>query len=194
VAAVLSTVVGEVIMSTSTVARVIGALFLSAFLLYGGGSAVLSSTAGPLLLLANSVAVVAIGVLVQRLVAQPAYLVARGAEGVLLAVGVVFLLLREPFSTDANNACYQVAMLALGLGSLPFIRALRRADLIPGWLATWGLLGYGVFTLGATAELLGYGIGLACSVPGGLWELTFGGYLMARGASVRRISVPRPIH
>lgn len=130
-------------------------------------------------------AVVAIGVLAQRLVVVPAYLAARVAEGVLLAVGVVFLLLRAPFSEDANDAAYQVAMIALGVGSLPFVLALRRAGLVPGLLAAWGLLGYAVFALGAAAEVLGYGVGLACSVPGGLWELTFGVFLLVRGVPER---------
>src|SRR5690349_19916212 len=143
---------------------IVGALFLCAFLLYGSGSALVETTPGTLLLLANSVAVVAVGLLAQRLVTAPSYLVARVCEALFLAVGVVFLLLRAPFSTDANTLCYQVAMVALGLGSLPFCRAMGRAGLIPGWLATWGTVGYGVFALGAVAELLGYGIGLVCSI------------------------------
>lgn len=184
-------------MSTTTIGRVIGALFLSAFGLYGGGSALAGSEstveAGALLMLANCVAVAAIGVLALRLVRSNAYLVARAGEAVLLAVGVVFVLIRAPFSADANDYCYQLAMVSLGLGSLPFCAALRREGLVPSWLAVWGMVGYVVFALGAIAEILGYAVGVALSVPGGLFELTFGALLLARGLPLRGTRGDRPV-
>jgi hypothetical protein len=182
-------------MSTTTIGRLIGALFLGAFAFYlaGGALAESGSTlgAGALLMFANSVAVAAIGVLALRVIgpAGPAYLVARVAEAVLLTVGIVFLLTREPFATAANGYCFQLAMLSLGLGSLPFCTALRREGLVPGWLAVWGVVGYAVFALGAAAEILGHSVGVVLSAPGGLFEVTLGALLLVRGLPTRRPAV-----
>jgi hypothetical protein len=174
-------------MSTRMIGRVIGALFLGAFALYGGGAALAGSAstveAGALLIVANCVAVVTIGVLAFRVLGTAAvpYLVGRAGEAALLAVGAVFLLARTPFADDVAEYSYQLAMLSVGIGSLTFCEALRRSGLVPSWLALWGLVGYAVFALGAAAEILGYAVGVALSVPGGLFEVTFGVLLLVRG-------------
>ncbi|GAA0926928.1 DUF4386 family protein [Virgisporangium aurantiacum] len=178
-------------MSTRTIGRVIGMLFLSAFVLYGGGAALAGSAstveAGAVLMVANCVAVATIGVLALRMLGTDAvpYLVGRVGEALLLAVGVVFVLLRAPVTDAAVDYSYQVAMLSLGIGSIPFCVALRRGGLVPYWLAMWGLVGYAVLALGAVAEILGYAVGVALSVPGGLFELTFGALLLVRGLPLR---------
>src|SRR5581483_11299359 len=123
-------------MSQRTVGRVIGVFFLLAFVLYGGGSALAGGPAGPVLMLLNSVVVGAIGILAFRVLrphrAWPAwlYLVARGLEAALLGAGVVLLTSGEK---AANGIAYQLGMLALGLGSVPFFVALRRQRWVPGW-------------------------------------------------------------
>ncbi|TDB69749.1 DUF4386 domain-containing protein [Micromonospora sp. KC723] len=165
-------------------------------------------SAGALLMLVNSVAVVTIGVIALPVlrahheIPAYAYLVARTVEGVMLATGVVFLLLLIPLAhehadaaadsrtvlaalarvaTEGNRYCFQIAMMALGLGSLLFCRVLSRARLVPRHLAGWGLVGYAVFLVGAILELLGYRVGMALSIPGGLFEVALGALLVAKG-------------
>ncbi|MCL3861557.1 DUF4386 domain-containing protein [Actinotalea sp. K2] len=94
-----------------------------------------------------------------------------GVDGALLATWAV----------EANDGAYTIAMLFLGLGSLPFCRALLRSHLIPRPLALWGLLGYAVVAVGMGLELVGYGIGMAVWIPGGLFEVALGVLLVVRG-------------
>jgi hypothetical protein len=77
-------------------------------------------------------------------------------------------------------------MIAVGLGGLVFCRVLFRSALVPRLLAAWGLVGYAIFAAGAVLEVLGYGVGLALSVPGGLFELALGVLLIGRGFPVTR--------
>ena len=149
----------------------IGLLFWLAILCYATGSGLVDSAvtssgqaAGAVLMLGNSAIVVAIAVLLIPVVRRESeaaawgYFAARLAEALLLALGVVFALTR--LSVDeaglaaalgaAQFFSYQVAMLALGLGSLPMCAALLRGGLLPAWLSIWGLAGY--TALGAGAE------------------------------------------
>lgn len=177
-----------------TIARAVGALMLAAFLLYGIGSSIATAaapgallTAGAALMLANSVAVIAIGALMLPILRPhtPAiaigYLGTRIFEGVFLAAGAVALLLASP---GANFLAYNIAMAGLGLGSLFFCVALYRARLVPRFLAIWGFIGYATFAAGSILELAGVvGAGLVFAVPGGLFELFFGVWLIVRGFS-----------
>ncbi|TDB75845.1 DUF4386 family protein [Micromonospora sp. KC723] len=171
-------------MSLRTTGRCAGAFILLAFVSYGIGSALAGQFAGAALVVLNSVMVAAIGVLAFRALhrRQPvtawAYLVARGAEAFLLTAGIVLL---GPVGTGAADTAYQLAMLSLGLGSLPFCLALKRQRWLPGWLATWGFVGYALLATGATAELMGAEVGLVLAIPGGLFEIVFGLLLLARG-------------
>jgi len=223
-------------MSTRTIGRIVGALFLLAILAYGTGSALVVSGAdttdvlsdvadnpmqvsvGALLMLINSAAVVGIGVLAFRVlkphheISAYAYLIGRAIEAVMLAVGIVFLLLLVPlgqeyadagaddasvlpslvrFAQEGNQYSYQMAMISLGLGSLLFCRVLLRARLVPRFMAVWGMVGYAIFAAGGSLEVLGYGVGLALSVPGGLFEVALGVLLIARGFPVGQIQDPQ---
>jgi hypothetical protein len=159
---------------------------------------------GAVLMLLNCAVVVAIGVVLYPIL-RPVnervalgYLACRIIEGTLLALGVVALLTLIPiadmagggtadirtvstFTVAVNDIAYQVGMAALGLGSLFFCRLLYRAGLVPRPLAMWGLIGYAVFLAGALLELFGLPAGLVFSIPGGLFEVVFGGWLIARG-------------
>jgi hypothetical protein len=177
-----------------TVARTVGALMLAAFLLYGIGSSIATTaapgallTAGVTLMLANSVAVIAIGALMLPILRPhtPAiaigYLGTRIFEGLFLAAGAVALLLASP---GTNFLAYNIAMAGLGLGSLFFCVALYRARLVPRFLAIWGFVGYAAFAAGCILELAGvFGAGLVSAIPGGLFELFFGVWLIVRGFS-----------
>lgn len=162
---------------------------------------------GALLMLLNSLAVVGLGVLFFPIL-EPfgkrtalAYLAARIVEAVLLAVGVVWLLMIVPLgqhgagagaasdgaralwslAIQANALSYQIAMMALGLGSIVLCALLIRTRLIPRFLSVWGLIGYAIFLAGAIAEIVGIHIGVLLSIPGGLFELMLGGWLLVRG-------------
>lgn len=174
-------------MSSGTSGRIVGGLVLAAFLLYGGGSALVDSgnDGGALMMLLNSLAVAAIGVValpvLQRTdpLAATGYLTTRILEAALLAVGTALVL--SPATEEAADVIYWFAMIALGLGSLPFCRALLRARLVPPPLAVWGLFGYACLAAGAVLEVLDVGGGLLLSAPGGLFEVAFGVLLLVRG-------------
>lgn len=68
----------------------------------------------------------------------------------------------------------------LALGSLLFCRVLFRANLVPSFMAKWGMVGYAIFAAGGIFEVLGYGVDLAMSVPGGLFEIALGVLLIAK--------------
>jgi hypothetical protein len=71
--------------------------------------------------------------------------------------------------------------MSLGLGSVLMCGSLLRTRLVPRWLAVWGVVGYAIFLAGAIAELLGIPIGIALSIPGGLFELVLGIWLLVKG-------------
>ncbi len=184
-------------------ARIVGVLFLAGYLTYGVGNLIAtgivdsdnrsSSTAsfvtGIALMLLNSAIVIGIGVLmfpilrVHNQAIAVGYLGARIFEGVVLALGVVSLIvLTSSDAIDANAAFYNVAEAGLGIGSLFFCALLYRTALVPRWLAAWGFIGYACFAAGNLLELSGVtGAALVAAIPGGLFELTFAIWLIARG-------------
>jgi hypothetical protein len=165
------------------VGRVVGGLFLAAFACYGAGSALVSSAPalGALLVLGNSLVVAAIGALMFGVLhrsspaAAAGYLVARGAEATLLVAT----------ATGPDEPAYSAAMLALGIGSIPFCLALRRQRLVPARLALAGVAGYAVLATGAALEIAGLRVGSLLAVPGGLFELALALTLLVRGLPVR---------
>ncbi|MBM7075179.1 DUF4386 domain-containing protein [Micromonospora humida] len=183
-------------MSLRVAGRWAGAFFLSAFVAYGVGSALAGRPAGAALVLANSVLVAAIGALVFRALRRPhpgvawGYLVARGAEAFLLTAGLV---LRARYGDGAADLAYQLAMLSLGLGSLPLCLALARRRWLPRWFAGWGAAGYALLAAGAAAELAGVGIGVAPAAPGGLFEIAFGLLLLVRGFAPATAASPATV-
>ena len=163
---------------------------------------------GAFLMLLNSVAVVGIGVLFFPILENYgkrtalAYLAARIVEAVLLAVGVLCLLM-IPFlaqhagdagqasaawakalgslAVQANTIAYQIAEMSLGLGGIFLCSLLYRTRLVPRWLAGWGVIGYAILMAGFIAEIFGIHIGLLFSIPGGLFELALGIWLLIKG-------------
>jgi hypothetical protein len=185
-------------------ARVVGVLFLSGFLAYGVGSTIATgivgsadrggSTAlfvtGATLMLLNSALVIGIGVLMFPILRAhnkaiaAGYLGTRIFEGIGLAIGVVSLIVvaDSAAAIHANSVFYNVAEAGLGIGSLFFCALLFRTGLVPRFLAVWGFIGYACFAAGTMLELVGVaGAGLVGAIPGGLFELTFGIWLIARG-------------
>jgi Domain of unknown function (DUF4386) len=178
--------------NTRNQARTAGILMLAAFFLYGIGSSIaMAASPGPLLtigvvmMLLNSVAVIAIGAVMLPVLHPHAptvaagYLATRIFEGAFLMVGAVALVVG---AANINFLAYNIAMAGLGIGSLFFCAALYRSHLVPQPLAAWGFIGYGSFAAGCFLELAGVtGAGLISTVPGGLFEIFFAIWLIARG-------------
>ncbi|HEX6356200.1 DUF4386 domain-containing protein [Actinophytocola sp.] len=198
-------------MSPKSIGRVMGALFLLAFVAYLTGGAMVEAarhvSTGALLMLVNSAAVVGIGVLALPVlrrhheVSAYAYVTGRAIEAVSLAVGVVFLLLLVPIAEEhrsagpddtifpalgriareGNDYAYQIAMIAAAVAGVLFCRVLLRARLVPRFMAIWGLVGYVVFLAGSMLEVVGQPVGLVLSIPGGLFEVGLGLLLVVKG-------------
>jgi hypothetical protein len=130
------------------------------------------------------------------------YLSARIMDAVFIAVMVLFLLLQIPLGSEylkaaapdtfflqalssvtvaASQYAYQIGMSTLGIAGLMLCYTLYKAKLVPRWLAVWGLVGYAIILVGMVSEMMGSGLGLASSLPGGLWELFIGGWLIVKG-------------
>jgi hypothetical protein len=190
--------------SVRRTARIVGVLFLAGYLTYGVGNLIATgivdsgdrsnSTAlfvtGTALMLLNSAFVIGIGVLMFPILRPhnkaiaAGYLGTRIFEGVGLAIGVVSLIVvaDSAAAIHANSVSYNVAEAGLGIGSLFFCALLFRTGLVPRFLAVWGFIGYACFAGGTLLELFGVaGAGLVGAIPGGLFELTFGIWLIARG-------------
>jgi hypothetical protein len=179
--------------NTRTTARTVGILMLAVFLLYGIGSSIATTaapgstplTVGVVMMLLNSVAVIVIGALLfpvlkeRTPVAAAGYLTTRIFEGVVLGAGAIALLVA---AAHVNFLAYNIGMAGLGFGSLLFCAALYRSGLVPRFLAAWGFVGYAAFATGCVLELAGVaGAGLVTTIPGGLFEIFFGVWLLARG-------------
>jgi Domain of unknown function (DUF4386) len=128
-----------------------------------------------------------------------AYLAAMTLEVALLAMGIVSLLMLAPLGQHAGEAnaswvsgmaamlihsnatAYGIAMMTLAVANV-FVWSLTfRVRLIPRWLSFWGIVGYVILTSGSVAEMFGIPISLMASIPGGLFELALGCWLIARG-------------
>jgi hypothetical protein len=130
------------------------------------------------------------------------YLSAMIVEVGLLSVGALALLMIAPLAAhaadagairanwastlgslavDANTMAYQLGELSLAIGCIALCVLLLRARLIPRPLAIGGLVGYPLLGVGSIAEVFGLHIGLAFSIPGGLFEVALGCWLLVKG-------------
>jgi len=130
------------------------------------------------------------------------YLASRIVDAVFIAVSVLFILLQIPLGSEylkavapntfylqalstlsiqANLYAYEIGMIALGLAGLMLNYMFYRAKLVPRWIAVWGLVGYAIIFCGMVSEVMGSGLGLVSSIPGGLWEVFIGVWLIAKG-------------
>jgi hypothetical protein len=132
------------------------------------------------------------------------YLAFRIVDAVFIAVMVLFMLIQIPLgseylktaaadasflqalstvSVQASQYAYQIGMSALGVSGLILCYTLYRAKLVPGWLAIWGLVGYATILVGMVSAIMGSGLGDLSSLPGGLWEMFMGVWLIVKGFS-----------
>jgi hypothetical protein len=122
-----------------------------------------------------------------------AYLVLISAEAVVLSLGVLCLLMTIPLhhrgvepvfgalAVDGNAAAYQFGEVLLGMGGVFLCARLLLGGLIPRWAAWWGALGYVILFIGNGADLAGAHIGTVLSIPGGLFEVFLGVWLIVKG-------------
>lgn len=161
-----------------------------------------------LVFLIHSAVVVGIGVVMLPILKQYNKSIAYGylssiiTANIMLIVGVIFLLLLITLSQEyvtagapaasyfqtlgallikGNYLAYQIAMATWGLGGLMFCYLLYQSKLIPRFMSVWGFIGYVVFLTGALLEFLGISAGLILSIPGGLFEVFFGVWLIVKG-------------
>jgi len=130
------------------------------------------------------------------------YLAFRIVDAIFIAVMVLLLLLQIPLGSEylksaASSApylqalsavtvqgsqyAYAIGMSALGVSGLVLCYALYKSKLVPRFFAIWGLAGYAVILAGMLSEIMGSGLGLMSSLPGGLWEVSMGVWLIAKG-------------
>ena len=159
---------------------------------------------GAILMLADALFVVVIGVLLYAVGREfseriaISYLATRILEAVGLAVGVMFVLLPVTLAgqevgevatmtvvaEQGNAIAYRIAMMALGIGSVPFWYLAYRVRLIPRILAALGMAGYAIFFTGYALDILGLDVGLLLAIPGGLFEIAVALWLIVKGFSV----------
>jgi|SRR5690606_32662469 len=177
-------------------ARTIGSFFLLAFIAYGVGrhlfeSEILSEKyIGSVLIITNSLMVLFIGILLRKTLQQYSMLVGniyfftRVFESLALASIVLNLIPGISISYDYG---YFLAMLVLGLGSIPMCLMLYKQRITQSWLAIWGVIGYTVFSFGFLMELLGKPWSMYLLIPGGLWEITFAIWLIIKSGRERTV-------
>jgi hypothetical protein len=131
-----------------------------------------------------------------------AYLSALTVQVVLLDIGVLFLLMLVPLGqyavdvagasaplatilasllTEANTMAYHIGQATLSGGGIFLCVLLYRAGLLPRFLSAWGVIGYVIHLAGSVAEIFGIPISLVLLIPGGLFEVAIGLWLLIKG-------------
>jgi hypothetical protein len=93
----------------------------------------------------------------------------------LQALSTVFILV--------SQYAYQIGMIFVGLSGLILCYSFYRSRLVPKPVAVWGLFGYATILCGSVLEVLGFDLHLIHTIPGGLWELFIGAWLLSKGFS-----------
>jgi hypothetical protein len=130
------------------------------------------------------------------------YLGFRIMDGLIIAIMVLFVLIQIPIGSEYLNAgapdasylqalstvfmqaqldAYNIAMITLGISGLILCYSFYRSKLIPRLLAVWGLVGYAVILCGSVAEVIGFNLQTIHAIPGGLWEVFIGVWLIVKG-------------
>jgi len=116
------------------------------------------------------------------------YLATRIVDAMFIAIMVLFILVQLPIgseylkaadtaylqglstiSTEASLYAYNFAMTSLG---------------VAGFIAIWGMVGYIIIFGGSILEILGFDLLSIHTIPGGLWELFIGVWLIVKGFKV----------
>ncbi len=130
------------------------------------------------------------------------YLSARLVEAAIIAVSALFILLQIPLGVEFLKASatetsylqslstlfaqsqaytYQIGMVALGMAGLTLCYGFYRSKLVSQFFIIWGFIGYVSFLIGSMLEILGFNLQLLHTLPGGLWEMSVGVWLIVKG-------------
>jgi len=131
------------------------------------------------------------------------YLGFRIMDALFIAIMVLFVLIQIPIGSEYLNAgasdasylralstvfmqaqldAYNIAMTTLGISGLILCYSFYKSKLVPRLLAVWGLVGYAVILCGSMVEVvMGFDLLSIHAVPGGLWEMFIGVWLIAKG-------------
>lgn len=130
------------------------------------------------------------------------YLAARITDAVLIAVMVLLIVMQIPIGVEflkagsadtsylqalsavlnqGNLYAYEVAMATVGVAGMILCSAFYRTGLVPRPLAVWGLVGYAVILGGSVLQILGVQLNSVQAIPGGLWEVFVGVWLIVKG-------------
>ena len=130
------------------------------------------------------------------------YFGARVVEAAIIAFSALFILLQIPLGAEFLKASasetsylqslsalfiqsqaytYQIGMVALGMAGLTLCYGFYRAKLVPQFFIIWGFIGYVSFLGGSMLEILGFNLQLLHTLPGGLWEMSIGVWLIVKG-------------
>ena len=106
-----------------------------------------------------------------------------GASETLQALSAVF--------TQAQLYAYHFGMLTVGVAGLMLCYLFFKTRLVPRFLGVWGLVGYAVILGGSVLEVLGFNLNSIHTIPGGLWELFIGVWLIVKGFNASTIPSER---
>ena len=130
------------------------------------------------------------------------YLGFRIMDGLIIAIMVLFVLIQIPIGSEYVNAgasdtsslqalstvfmqaqldAYNIAMITLGISGLILCYSFYKTKLVPRFLAVWGLVGYAVILGGSVVEVFGFNLLTIHAIPGGLWEMFIGVWLIVKG-------------
>lgn len=130
------------------------------------------------------------------------YFAARIVEAAVIAVSALFILLQIPLGAEflktgaseishlqslsalfaqSQAYSYQIGMVTLGMAGLTLCYGFYRAKLVPQLFIIWGFVGYVSFLGGSMLEILGFNLQLLHTLPGGLWEMSIGVWLIVKG-------------
>ncbi|MDI4643602.1 DUF4386 domain-containing protein [Cohnella hashimotonis] len=171
-----------------------------------------SVIAGTLLELVNAAAVAGIAMLLYPILKKRHEAFALGYFGsriiesailiVSLIVPVVFLMFGEKdaataaadrsvyqaiadWAVEAHYMLFELAMIVLGLGSLPFCYILYRFRLVPRFLPVFGFVGYAGLLTSSCLALAGRDMGTALYIPGAIFEIGLPLWLIFKGVNPR---------
>lgn len=97
------------------------------------------------------------------------------------AVGAGSTKILGSLALQWNTMAYQIGEMTLGFGATFLCWLLYRTRLIPRLLAGLGVIGYVLLMAGAIVELFGIHIGVMLSVPGLIFEVGLGLWLLIKG-------------
>lgn len=137
------------------------------------------------------------------------YLGSRIFDAVFIGIHVLFVLLQIPLGNEylkaggadisslqalstlfikANLYAYNIAMISLGFAGVILCYSFYKIKLIPRYVALWGLIGYATILCGSVMEVLGFDLMLLHTIPGGLWEVFIGMWLIVKGFNFSSIA------